>query len=106
MESKHYVANVADETIVFGDSLANGMRVLIEDSLLRGDESATNSYEVARAEETLNWCKVTKFKIRNGIATFVGVYDDGSLRVRTYATGHGWIVKENSIPNWHEHWNN
>lgn len=94
-----YVAHSNTDTILYGDELENGMRVLIEDTLFRGDPanagSVTNSQE--RVNETAAWCTVTKFKF-GGVIRFVGLYDDGTMRVRQYARSIAWIVKLDSIP--------
>ena len=52
MESQFYVANSASECLIYGNQLENGMRVLIEDTHLRGpDQSNNNPYDKARQEE-------------------------------------------------------
>lgn len=99
MESQYYVAQSVTDTIVYGDQLREGMRVLIEDHMVRGsDKEPDNPYAVARVDECNQWCEVTGLRFRRGLATFIGKYDDGTQRVRQYASSYAWIVKLDSIP--------
>lgn len=95
-----YAEHANTETIVFGDDLENGMRVLVESSFLRGNPEHDQSsvYDRARLDETAAWCTVTQVKHRERTVRFVGVYDDGTMRVRVYSKNYGWIVKLDSIP--------
>ncbi len=97
MDFQFYTANAVTDKIVFGDQLQNGMRVLVAESIMRG-HSGDDAYSVASRAERNCWCKVTELRQRNNVVTFVGVYDDGSMRVRTYNKDDGWIVKLDSIP--------
>lgn len=99
MESQFYVANSATDTILFGRQLENGMRVLIEDSLLRGpDRDTDNPYDIARRDENNQWCEVTNLQGNFNTTMFVGKYDDGTLRIRRFSPSWAWIVKLDSIP--------
>lgn len=98
---RNYVADsTKGETILFGNELENGMRVLIEDKIFRGWESVPG--ESARIAECNEWCEVTRLSRKNDIVRFVGIYDDGTMRVRTYANELGWIVKLDSMMSEHE----
>jgi hypothetical protein len=95
---KFYVAQSEFEDIVFGKNLRDGMIVLLEDTLLRADiDSIRSNYDQARADEVNRWCEVTRLEtIPTGygsLVSFVGVYPDGTQRVRRYSADYAWIVK-------------
>jgi hypothetical protein len=98
---KFYVCQTEFEDIVFGDNLQDGMIVLIEDSLIRENlEHITGSSAQHRADEMNRWCEVTELKVTprydtpSPLIKFVGVYPDGTKRVRTFCASYGWIVKK------------
>ena len=100
--SAWYAANAESEDIVFGDQLRDGMTVLIEDRMARQNvDNIRSEYDRARADEMNRWCKVTRYQlIKTGdwpTVKFVGVYPDGSMRVRVMAASYGWIVKRGGI---------
>lgn len=102
MEDKFYVANMATDTILYGDQLREGMRVLIEDSFFKEllDADSDSPYIEARRNACNQWCEVSALRNEGDIVTFVGLYDDDTMRVRRYATSYAWIVKDNTIPAW------
>lgn len=98
---KFYVANAEYEDIVFGQDLRDGMFVLLEDDLMRQHlDSIGGDYDRARADEMNRWCEVTRLRViprpecASPLVKFVGVYPDGTMRVRTYDASYGWIVKK------------
>lgn len=97
MENKFYTANSETESILYGDELEEGMVVMIEDWLLRGEEESSSFYDQARAEENNQFCKVTRLR-KGNLVRFVGEYEDGTLRTRTFNSSYTWIVKKDSIP--------
>jgi len=92
------------EDLLSGRDLKDGMVVLIEDYMLRGDPEhlgSDNRYEQARIRETNRWCTVTNVRLTYGqypCVTFFAVYADGTKRKRMYAQEYAWIVKLDSIP--------
>ena len=95
---KFYMAQSEYEDIVFGEHLQDGMIVLVADTALRANMDAIHdAYDKDRADEHNRWCEVTRLQTRPGstgtLVTFVGVYPDGTQRVRKYSTEYAWIVK-------------
>lgn len=82
---KDYVANSETETILYGEQLRNGMKVLVARSSERNI-----TYSSA-------WCTVSNVR-GAGTIDFVGLYEDGSLYPRSYGFTTPWIVKLDSIP--------
>lgn len=100
-DSKYYTANAATDTILYGDQLREGMEVLIEDTMLREyDTDSDSPYVEARRNACNYWCQVTGLRYQSGVLTFIGLYDDDTMRVRRYATSYAWIVKDTTIPAW------
>lgn len=91
-----YVMNPADEDLIRGENLRDGMVVLIEDILVRdapdtlGEKSTP--YAVTRVLAASRWCKVTQLK-QGSIVSFVGVYGDGTKMSRAYSDRYFWLVK-------------
>lgn len=102
MEDKFYVANAATDTILYGDQLREGMRVLIEDPLFKEllDDDSDSPYTIGRRSACNQWCEVSALRYKDGIVTFIGLYDDGTMRIRKYATDYAWIVKVDTLPAW------
>lgn len=100
--SKFYVMEPQHDDLVFGDALREGMIVLLEDSLMRQDMNyVTSGYDLERADEVNRWCVVLDLKVipRDGspLVRFVGEYEDGTKKVRTYDASFGWLVKKVSM---------
>jgi hypothetical protein len=99
---KFYRMNPETDDLVMGSDLKDGMVVLIESSnfRLRHDEPMVD-WEMDRALENNRWCTVTNLKFSNAfdapIATFIGVYEDGTKYKRSYGTGYAWYVKKNIV---------
>lgn len=96
---KFYTADVATEEIFpSGAHLKDMMVVLIADFehrvLTTGWMSETD-YD--RAKERNRWCRVLDIRHHNGAITFVGAYEDGTMRIRTHPIGYGWLVKKDSL---------
>ena len=89
------------EDLIFGDQLVEGMVVLFEDSLLRGDANHIDTESPitrARTLETTRWCRVSSVRRSGHIVVFIGEYADGSKLRRSYAQDYAWFVKKNSMP--------
>jgi hypothetical protein len=93
MEPRNYIANARIEKILFGHELKNGDRVLIEDSLFRGDPNSAVATLRDRAMICNRWCQVTRLEKKNGLVKFIGLYDNGDMTVRDYSATTAWIVK-------------
>lgn len=103
---QYYVMNPAtDDLLSRGDKLENGMIVLVEDSILRGNSNSTGimrEYEQRRALENNRWCEVTELEINherydgrtNTTISFVAVYADGVKIKRTYGAGYAWLIRK------------
>lgn len=104
---KYYTMDPMTEDIVLGtELLANGMRVLINDSSKRYTfEDVNTCVESSKEmfEERLltmsRWCTVSKLQVHtdNASVRFVGIYEDGTKRVRTYHRQEPWLVKIDSM---------
>ncbi len=90
-----------EDLLPSGEMLREGMVVLIESWQWRYDidrELTDRSFNLALQRN--RWCTVTQIK-RNELGNhfkFVGVYEDGTKRVREIPTGVAWLVKLDSIP--------
>lgn len=88
------------EDVVFGTDLQNGMIVLLQDSLMKGDpEYIANDYDKERLMKCNRWCEVTQFRIINRnddapLIKFMGVYSDGTKYPRTYDSNYTWVIKK------------
>jgi len=96
----HYVMNPAEDTILFGDELRDGMLVMHEDWVLRGG-SAVSEDEQLRNQRFM---RVTRLRFVPGpagdLAVFIGEWVDGHQKVQRVAVTLGWIVKKASIPDY------
>ena len=94
-----------DDLLPSGLYLRDGMVVLLEDHLLRGDEDRADSkWELARLREVNRWCEVSHVVVtpRHGDASgplveFIGTYPDGTKRKRAYAASYAWLVRKFSV---------
>lgn len=93
----------AEDLLPNGKELKNGMMVLIGNPDIRVRVDAHMSdWEAERAFERNQWCKVSNVEIlhfRDGdhVVGFIGIYEDGYKRARSYSTKYPWLVKRNSI---------
>jgi hypothetical protein len=87
-----------DDLIINGRHLANGMRVLIATSSLRmNTDVELSDWQEDRALENNRWCTVGALEVDGEITRFIGVYDDGSKRMRVQQTQLAWYVKIDSL---------
>jgi hypothetical protein len=94
-----YLMNPAEDVVLFGEELADGMWVLPEDGLLRNLSFGTEEEQLRRQR----FCKVTRLRRRrlepgNNILIFIGEWVDGYQEICRYNESYGWIVKKNLIP--------
>lgn len=93
-------------TLLYGNELRAGMRVLTEPSILRRPtleqlksiSDDDRRYDRRRWEESARWCEVTKLRRDGELVTFIGKYDDGELIKRTMNESYAWYVEIDSIP--------
>jgi hypothetical protein len=113
---KHYAMNPEfDDLLPEGTDLKDGMIVLLEDSMMRGDvdRATRDKYEFERVSEVNQWCTVSNIKITqrwerddmgrvlsegSPLVSFIATYPDGVKRKRTYDASYAWLVKKASIP--------
>ena len=94
-----YTMNPAEDTVIFGDALADGMWVLPEDGPLRSLCAGTEE-EQLRCQR---FRKVTQLRrsppaAYGVILVFIGEWVDGYQEVCRYNESYGWIVKKDSLP--------
>lgn len=100
-----YISDPETEDLIFGDALADGMIVAIEDTHLRANPdrlAVADPDERLRILETARWCRVEKLRTRDygnvTVVTFIAEYSDGSKISRLYNLSLAWYVKKASIP--------
>lgn len=92
-----YRMNPAEDRIVFGDELEEGMWVLTDDWSMR----QPHGYDEDSKLRQQRFRKVTRLRRVPGGASapdktvFVGEWVDGYAEVHSYAVTFGWIVKKN-----------
>lgn len=89
-----------EELLPDGSHLANGMKVLVNDSDVRmrvGE--GMKDWEMDRALANNQWCTISNLEIeRNGaMISFIGTYEDGTKRNRRLGRALTWLVKLDSI---------
>ncbi len=98
-EPRHRIMVPEFEDLCYGTDLKNGMIVLIEDSLVKGDpEHIDSDYSKMRLMEANRWCEVTNFRIiprveDSPLIKFIGLYSDRTKLPRTYDASYCWIMK-------------
>lgn len=115
--SKFYEMNPEDDELLpSGVDLRDGMIVLLEDTLVRGNWETGRElgpYEIERVKECNRWCEVSHITIRrrfehdemgaviaesSPLVSFVATYPDGTKKKRNYDAAYAWLVKRISIP--------
>lgn len=97
--TKFYQMNPDEDELFLGSSrLENGMKVLCEkDSERMRPEEPLTDWQLAQALERNRWCVISDLQNISGKIRFVGVYEDGTKRIRAYQAEESWYVKKNSI---------
>lgn len=96
--SRFYEMDPQFEDVIFGADLRDGMVVLLEDHLLRGElDRMDEKYEMARVREANRWCTVTRLTRSGPLVRFIGLYGDDTKLVRSYHADYAWIVKKDSL---------
>jgi hypothetical protein len=88
-----YVMNPAEDVILFGDELANGMWVLADDCGARPPYGVTEDERL----HSQRFRRVTRLRREGELVTFVGEWLDGYQAVHQAGTSSGWIVKKDSL---------
>jgi hypothetical protein len=85
-----YLMNPAEDEIIFGDELREGMVVFPENGGYWDDPHPYEFYRVTRLRILgKNDYRVTQF---------IGVHPDGYARVHEVSISHAWLVKKSSFP--------
>ena len=93
--SKSYLMNPAEDVVLFGDEITEGMWVLFEDRILRPGSEASEDQQM-RGQR---FCRVTRLRKNAEHLWFVGEWVDGYQEVEgPVALSYGWIVKKSSLP--------
>ena len=90
-----YLMDPAEDVVLYGDDLTEGMWVLREDWSLR-NETSPREGERLRGQR---FCRVTRLRRDGDLITFIGEWVDGYQEAanRTHVT-YAWIVKKASLP--------
>jgi hypothetical protein len=89
-----YVMNPAEDYLLFGDDIADGMWVLIEDESLRGGFESSED-QCIRGQR---FARVTHLRREGEHIRFIAEYVDGFQRSRKVHTVLAWIVKRDTAP--------
>jgi hypothetical protein len=89
-----YVMNPAEDVIVFGDELADGMWVLADDCCSRPPYGSTEDERL----HSQRFRRVTRLRREGDLVTFIGEWLDGYQAMHQASTSSGWIVKKDSLP--------
>ena len=86
-----YRMNPAEDKIVFGDGLADGMWVLAESTIMRQPHGGSEDDRIRQQR----FRRVTRFsRLPSGSVRFVGEWVDGYQEVHQYAESWAWLVKK------------
>lgn len=89
-----YRMNPAEDRIVFGDELAEGMWVLAEDFVLREPHHDDEDSRIRRER----FRRVTRLRHEPGahgpLVIFVAEWVDGYQEVHSYSQQYAWLVKK------------
>lgn len=91
-----YEASIAEDKLVMGESLENGMVVLLAYAYDRTDPImllTESDVYLTQVAETSRWCRVTDIVRDGDLVSFIGEYADGSKFVRTRHKNFMWIAK-------------
>lgn len=88
-----YVMSPAEDVILFGDELGNGMWVLADDCGARPPYGAAEEDRL-RAQR---FRRVTRLRREGDLVTFVGEWLDGYQALHQASASSGWIVKRDSL---------
>lgn len=95
-----YEMNPAEDAVLFGDEIADGMWVLPEFAPIR--QRGTGEDAAIRAQR---FRRVTRLRREEhsgygggACLIFVAEWIDGYQEIHSFAVTHGWIVKRESVP--------
>ncbi len=98
-EPRHRIMVPEFEDLCYGTDLKNGMFVLLEDALIKGDPDRIDSdYDKMKLMETNRWCEITNYTLMprgadSPLISFIGLYSDGTKLPRIYDASYCWIIK-------------
>lgn len=93
-ETVRYVMNPAEDTLIYGDELADGMSVLLDDWTLRSPHGYGEDEQLRQQR----FRTVTRLRHDGTCVNFIGEWVDGFQHSHRYAMSYAWIVKRNSMP--------
>jgi hypothetical protein len=82
-------------TIISGDTLIDGMVVLVEPRFRADPEDldgAPTSYDRRKIQETARWALVTGVSIQGTTLSFTAIYADGTMAERSHPKSAKWIL--------------
>jgi len=88
-----YLMNPAEDVILFGDELTNGMWVLADGCDARPPYGGTKDEQL----HSQRFRRVTRLRREGELVTFVGEWLDGYQAVHQAGISSGWIVKKDSL---------
>jgi hypothetical protein len=88
-----YLMNPAEDVIVFGDELADGMWVLADDCCSRPPYGGTEDERL----HSQRFRRVTRLRREGDLVTFIGEWLDGYQAMHQASTSSGWIAKKDSL---------
>jgi hypothetical protein len=88
-----YQMNPAEDYLVFGDELADGMWVVREDESLRADSDMSEDEQLRQQR----FCRVTKIRRSGDLISFIGEWIDGYQQAFRMHQTFAWIVKRDPI---------
>jgi hypothetical protein len=94
---RYYKMNSVTEDLIYGDEIAEGMKVLVGEWRARYDESEPTLHNAGLLTHN-RWCTVTKLRIIDRMVYFIGEYADGQKVRRDSNSMTTWIVKKSSVP--------
>lgn len=95
-DTADYRMNPAEDTLIFGDELKEGMWVLADDSTVRRPHGYDEDSQLRRQR----FRRVTRLRKEPGHGSapdkvvFIAEWVDGYKEVHSYAVTYGWIVKK------------
>lgn len=97
---KYYEMDPETEDLLDNGTLVvDGMEVLVESPSLREEiHDRMSAADISKARMKNRWATVENSKIRDGILSFVALYEDGIKRKVVQQSDLAWLVKKDSIP--------
>jgi hypothetical protein len=88
-----YLMDPAEDVILFGDELADGMWVLADDCCSRPPYGGSEDERL----HSQRFRRVTRLRREGDLVTFIGEWLDGYQALHQAGSTSGWIVKKDSL---------